>query len=143
MIKLKNIIRKVISSLLIVPLLNIAIITIAEAPAMAASCSLTTTSNFYGGTNTSGYCGNDRVNLTTTSNFFGGSSTDGYVGNNRYSTTTNDNFFGGSSTNGYSGNSWISLNSISSILGNNTSGYVGNPSTSINSTNTSCIFWNC
>ena len=139
----KNIIKKVLSGILIVALLNVGMVFLIETPAMADSCSLTTTSNFYGGSSTTGYCGNDRVSLTTTSNFFGGSSTNGYVGNNRYSTTTSDNFYGGSSTNGYSGNSRISLNSMSSILGNNTSGYVGNPSTSINSTNTSCIFWNC
>ena len=115
-------VRKIVTGMLVLSLLSVGMIIITEAPAMAASCNLTTT-NSLGGSYTSGYCGNNRVSLSTT-NSLGSSHTRGYVGNNRYSSNTTNNL-GGTYSRGYVGSNRISLSTTNSLGSSHTRGYVG------------------
>tara|TARA_B100001996_G_C18652779_1_gene590085 strand:- start:315 stop:569 length:255 start_codon:yes stop_codon:yes gene_type:complete len=77
--KVKEIIKKLITGILTISLLNIGMVVLAEEPAMAANCSLYSTTDMFGNTSTTGTCGGSRVSTYSRTDMFGNTSTRGSV----------------------------------------------------------------
>ena len=86
----------------------------------SASCSLTSNTNSWGQTTTSGTCNGKRVSTTSSTNSWGQTTTTGRIGNDRVSTTSNTNSWGQTTTTGRIGNCRVSTTSSTNSWGQTT-----------------------
>ena len=92
--------KKILTGMLIMALVNVGMLVVNQEVASAANCSLYSTTDWLGNTSTSGTCGGQRVSTYSTTDWLGNTSTSGSIGRSRVSTYSTTDWLGNTSTSG-------------------------------------------